>query len=335
MSIDDQSLTRAYDLIEEDRLDEARAILEPILEIDKENTDAWWLYAHAVTDPEQAKQALSNVQRLDPEYPELDELLQTFEPQSRISSIGRLQSPSLLPPLPATLPGIVDDEEGDDDWDALDEEEDDSLPLWRRPAFLLAVGLLIFVIVAALVIFRPGDQPQVTATTTDVASNQSVDETPTIPFIAVESPVPAQTEGIPTEESFEGIPTLAEETSTQVSESAGNPTSPNFDTLSQSLANFTLAEAGISTEQTSLGNTVVANVCTTPGAELRSALEQVMSVLANNATGLGVDALGTRMLDCTTNTPLLVIGASANDMTAYATGSLTEREFQARWQPVG
>ena len=69
------ALSRAYDLVEAGKYDEARAILEPILADNRDNADAWWIYAHAVTDPDEGRNALENVLRINPRYPDAAELL--------------------------------------------------------------------------------------------------------------------------------------------------------------------------------------------------------------------------------------------------------------------
>ena len=51
------ALSEAYELIEADNLEEARSVLRFILAEDPDNADAWWLYAHAVEEPETARTA--------------------------------------------------------------------------------------------------------------------------------------------------------------------------------------------------------------------------------------------------------------------------------------
>lgn len=68
-------LERAYRLIQEERLDDALGILRPFLDKDPNNAAGWWLYANAVSDPNQARQALETVLRLDPKHAEARELL--------------------------------------------------------------------------------------------------------------------------------------------------------------------------------------------------------------------------------------------------------------------
>ena len=75
------ALTRAYELVEAGKSDEARTVLEPILLNDRDNVDAWWIYAHAVDDPVEARRALDHVIRLDRDYPGAAELMVTLNQQ--------------------------------------------------------------------------------------------------------------------------------------------------------------------------------------------------------------------------------------------------------------
>ena len=79
-------LERAYRLIQQERLDEASALLQPLVKQEPNNADAWWLLANAVTEPDDARNALENVLRLTPNHPEardlLDQLKATVQPSS-------------------------------------------------------------------------------------------------------------------------------------------------------------------------------------------------------------------------------------------------------------
>ncbi|MGB7338251.1 MAG: hypothetical protein WBC91_05100 [Phototrophicaceae bacterium] len=57
-------LDQAYDLIKSGQGSEAIDILEDIIRTDRNNEDAWWLFANATTDPEAKRNALNNVLRL-------------------------------------------------------------------------------------------------------------------------------------------------------------------------------------------------------------------------------------------------------------------------------
>ena len=105
------SLSKAYRLIEADELGAARAVLEPLVEAEPDNADAWWLYAHAVTDTFAARRALDQVVRLNPNYPGAAELLNQLEVVSRTESeteplpVGEIETVDFEPEL------VFDDEE--------------------------------------------------------------------------------------------------------------------------------------------------------------------------------------------------------------------------------
>lgn len=60
----EDQLNRAYDLIKNGQTDEALPMLEAIIRDDRDNDDAWWLYANAVDDPEAKRNALNNILRI-------------------------------------------------------------------------------------------------------------------------------------------------------------------------------------------------------------------------------------------------------------------------------
>lgn len=70
-----QQLRRAYELIKAKKRNEAVQILLPILQTDRDNANAWWLLANAVTDPKDAREALENVLRLRPDHENARKLL--------------------------------------------------------------------------------------------------------------------------------------------------------------------------------------------------------------------------------------------------------------------
>ncbi|MFN8377256.1 MAG: hypothetical protein U0452_01165 [Anaerolineae bacterium] len=74
-------LQRAYELVESGQSEEARSLVESVLEAEQSNPDAWWIYAHAVDDPVKARQALNEVLALDPEYPGANELVGVLDSQ--------------------------------------------------------------------------------------------------------------------------------------------------------------------------------------------------------------------------------------------------------------
>jgi cytoskeletal protein RodZ len=74
-------LQQAYRLIQQEELDKAFAILKPIVASQPNNADAWWLMANAVSEPEDARDALQNVLRLNPSNTQARELLDQLNEQ--------------------------------------------------------------------------------------------------------------------------------------------------------------------------------------------------------------------------------------------------------------
>ena len=319
----EQALSQAFELIEADKLEEARGILKPILDADKDNPDAWWLYAHAVTDPEAARLALSNVRRLDPKYLNAGELLYTLEKQSSVldlSDVSSEKDPSFLPAYPSTLPGLpgskgITDE---DDWDLPSDEdvgEDEHTPIFRRPIFLLVLGTLVFAVIASLVILQPFSPTQNSDVVSTLTLQNSLAETAT-----------------------SELPQGVEATVTQDLLSIASPDGNNgeFDNLHTALNDFAVAHNGIGVEQTTLGDTVVVSVCTEPGATLRVTLPEVLKSIAKQSSTLSAEikAISVRMVDCTNNSTLLMIGVPMSDAQSYEAGIINDDAFQAKWQPV-
>ncbi|MCC6801106.1 MAG: hypothetical protein IT325_13405 [Anaerolineae bacterium] len=82
-----EELRQAYTLIKQEQIDEALALLRPIVVNEPENVDAWWLLANAAIEPDEAREALIQVLRLDPDYANapkagemLDKLNEHFPP---------------------------------------------------------------------------------------------------------------------------------------------------------------------------------------------------------------------------------------------------------------
>jgi hypothetical protein len=47
-----------------------------------------------------------------------------------------------------------------------------------------------------------------------------------------------------------------------------------------------------------------------------------------------IQALSVRMVDCTNNSTLLLIGVPVSDAQAYEAGNIDDDAFQAKWQPI-
>lgn len=330
------ALSRAYELVEAGQYEQAKAILDPILAANPNNADAWWVYAHAVTTPEDGRAALENVIRIDPRYPGAIELLQQARELSPVSP----KVPS-VPMPPGTIP-----EENPVEPDFLDSEFEDiesvspipstqpsrqQSPQAKRSSALpiLALALIAAVVVIAILVL-----PSLNATTET--------PTPTSDNAVVSAPT-----GIPassaTDEITEAAP-VAEGTSETVQETVSPPIAEvataeavpaSYPAVNEALAAFPLASTGIVEVQTSLGNTVLANVCSGAGREMRMLLPQVMNALASQSSSLPetVQAIGVSLMNCENNTPMLSVATEIVTAQSFAQGDLSAGEFAATWRP--
>jgi hypothetical protein len=321
-------LARAYDLVEAGDLEEARTLLESILDADGENADAWWIYAHAVTDPEAGRNALENVLSIDPTYPGASELLAQAEemtpPKPKISPIAPVT-------MPETPGGRPEDEFPEPTAVASKptprkQTQAPSAPPRRSPVPVLAIVAIIAVALVLLVLLlQTGGTPLATATPTEVAEALV---TPTEAVVAVVTEEPTQssppTEIMPTE-----MPTAASQPATAESAAV------DYTAIEAALSEFPIAESGVGIVDTSLGTTLMVSACTTPGRAMRTLLPQVMNALAGQSPSLGSDvvAVGARMLDCTENAPLVTVATDLASAQNYAQGGLSDSEFAATWKP--
>ena len=166
------ALTRAYELVEAGKSDEARTVLEPILLNDRDNVDAWWIYAHAVEDPTEARRALDNVIRLDRDYPGATDLLATLTEQYP-------ETEAEAEPIPAVVSVPADEEpepEFADDESYVEETRYTPVPApartsgspsWLPIAAVLALVALLFI---ALLLILPGLNQTPPPTPTSVAA---------------------------------------------------------------------------------------------------------------------------------------------------------------------
>lgn len=364
------ALKQAFNLIEADQLDEARAILRPILESEKDNPDVWWVYAHAVTSAETAHLALNNVLRLDPTYPGANDLFAQLQTQTGIDDLDPLGElggePSFVPALPTSIPGIAplpkirpispqnnedQDEFPDDDFESESEEA-----FYRRPLFYVPLISLLVIVALAIVIFKPFSVSSPTLpTSTDVTSEAVSNLTPTFEIamnVTTTSDIvidlPPTSDNSVTSEILDATPTtdtlVPNATSTTegvvidpTTVSGDSQTAGDFGDVKQALASFNLpAENAISISPTSLGQTLIADVCTTAGREMRVLLPQVTSALAMASQPYSntIQAVAVRMTDCAATTTLLQVGLPIADAKGFASGSIAEANFQALWKPI-
>ena len=95
-------LQQAYDLVESGQTEDARRLVESVLDAEQNNPDAWWIYAHAVDDPVLARQALDEVTALDPDYPGATELASVLDAQYPDAAEAARSAPPILSVLAAS-----------------------------------------------------------------------------------------------------------------------------------------------------------------------------------------------------------------------------------------
>jgi hypothetical protein len=87
-------LQQAYQLIKRGEKEEAISMLRPLLTVDPNNADGWWLMANAVSDPAEERSALEKVLLLNPGHTQARERLQQLKAESEFrfddssSSVG-------------------------------------------------------------------------------------------------------------------------------------------------------------------------------------------------------------------------------------------------------
>ena len=79
-----QQLQQALELLKSGQRDQARLLLESIVKTDPDNATAWWMMATAVTSPADMRNALLNVVRIKPDYPNAQQMLDRVNAQLNI-----------------------------------------------------------------------------------------------------------------------------------------------------------------------------------------------------------------------------------------------------------
>ena len=102
-----QILAQAHEYIEAGNLEDAENLIRSLLEQEPDNTDAWWLLAHSVRDPDAAREALDQVLRRDPNDQQALSLLAALDDRFPGEEGGEGRRLSLPKPrLPSvSLPG--------------------------------------------------------------------------------------------------------------------------------------------------------------------------------------------------------------------------------------
>ncbi|MGQ9889383.1 MAG: hypothetical protein ACUVSX_12950 [Aggregatilineales bacterium] len=327
------ALASAYEMIEADKLEEARALLKPILAEDLDNADAWWLYAHAVDDPEVARTALNNVLRIDRDYPGAAELMETLE---RIYPTGApAAEPDLFAENAPVPPDLVDDLDlNEEDFD-LDLETDLGEPrietapasasTARRsrpaPLFLLLVlaAVLIGIFVVALLTSGAGEQPA------------------PVPTAESGTAVAGEEQQLLSTSEFSAEAVDEQGRSEQFTEGTNGQALAELETaFARELTDVDFVPRSAALRDTELGRTLLVDVCTSAGEGMRAVLSRAISGLSRLAGQIGgaADALGVQLVDCETNVTIRVIAGPLEQAAQYASGALDRESFEASWRAL-
>lgn len=184
-------LNLAFEKVEAGNLDEAVALLKPVLDADPDNADAWWIYTHAVSDPQDARRALQNVLRLSPDYPGAADVLAVLDadfPAPSAPPMSEAERPKIKrlsatpPPPPPSFPEAGTSEavltgapkntisftpvavesagtlnsEPDDLFDGEDEALESEEPGRSSLTTIIVFAVVVAAIVIALVLINPG-----------------------------------------------------------------------------------------------------------------------------------------------------------------------------------
>lgn len=344
------TLAQAFRFVESGELAKARSLLEPLRDKLSNSADYWWVYAHALEDDSQGREALQRVYNLDRDYPGIASLADEL---GLVSSAAHKERPvpstSLEPEDLSVLVGKRRDSGGS-----------------RLRRLLTPFALLLLIALGIGLLLPRLNQPATTTLPTATGQDESAviagiptEPTASTEIIASEEPSATAPEVTLTSESSDiteepdlivsstdtpetaatmepsstGTPEVAE-TST-VDTIDATPTmeavlaqSVDLDTLFEP---FDLPEQGARIEQTLLGTTLVVDTCSVPGPQASSTIAGIAQVLNANPESLptDVEGLAIRVVDCSAGTVFRVVG-----ITRDALLSQDMRDIQAALQPI-
>jgi hypothetical protein len=360
-----QTFSEAYDLIEQGNLTAARQLLDDVRAENENNPDFWWLYAHAVDDPQAGRDALQRVRQLQPDYPGVNNLLQQTD-TSVPRPLQPLRPPQSLPDLPKTQgQGFDDDFDMDDDF-GLDPDIPQNNS--RRNLLIGAAAIIVLLILGALFLpslLNGGTQPTSTPIaqpvttlgtievidTTEDATEAIVEATateeeieteaatpteeiePTDKVTATEEEAEATKEATATEETepTEEITVTEEETEATQDVASGD----GFADLAAQLSDYEVPADGVETGETLLGNTLLVTTCSPPGAVATQSILGIADALKTETLADDIEAVGFRIANCTDDTVVRIIGVSRSDFDAFAADNITAQQLQGLLRPIG
>ena len=361
-------LQRAYELIENDELEQAQEILAPLLETDAENASLWWVYTHAQRDSTMGQAALSRVLELDPAFPGAGELkadvLQLESAEDDFVALEQRDNGNGLSAAPLDI----------DDWEdlqpAANAETDSSA--FRRGFVILVVALVIVVAGAGLVasgaielpawlsglfptpepavivVSAPTDESTPSAVEPEETAMPALDESDAGPTVMAS---PEADEAVPTaaatdETVEEGSEEPTAEPTAEPTIGAGPSPTPDADRsvvlafisqVAEGVSDFAIDPAASGMHTSGLGNTLVIQVCAVPGPEFNERLNIVLNAVVGEADDIPqtVEAVGVGLLNCDDDdASLRIIGVQVSQILEFANEVIDAKDFQRAWQPL-
>ncbi len=365
-------LQKAYELIENDELEQARALLTPLLETDAENPSLWWVYSHALRDRSIGQLALDRVIALDPEYPGAAELkADVLEVQEQEDDLLGLEAEGEAAAQSTADVSI-------DDWEDLQPVTDDAgASSGGRQGFVLLVvaigaalvasgavdlgellsGILPTAEPAVIVVEGPTDEPAIVLVgepseepTAEVEPEPSATdaegqvtpaattETEAEPTVEASAPAAAETlSDDPTEISTAAVTTAPRAEPSPIALETNALTATFLRDLAESIQEFELNRESSGITTTLLGETLVLQVCAVPGQEFNARLNRVMDAVVELAEELpeGIEAIAAGLINCSDeDAALRMIGVDISAVLEYAAEEIDAKEFQRTWQPL-
>ncbi len=357
------TLTSAFEMIEVGHPDRAVTLLQPLLTQAADNPDVWWVYAHAVTDPQVAHAALTRVLRLEPGYPEAVALLRRLEKQLRAQRANLMRE---RPPASALSAGNAPP------YNAAPTPPNDfpEMPLadegggylgggFHMLLVLVAIGMIAVVALLALEpqlsLWFPSEEESSgnsaiirTWVPTTVATQENVIATDTL--TSKDNPTPAEEEVMREEVAADASDTPAPSATpastrraTQLPLITSTPAAtavamPNLDVsaLLAAVPEFELRQNEL-LRPAPEGWYVVLALCGVRGTA--EAVQQVQDNLVSMAAASAelpsiISALAIELLDCETNETLSVVGVERAAAQKFAAGGMTEKALRARFHPL-
>jgi hypothetical protein len=314
-------LQNAFDLIEENELEGAQNILEPLLETESNNPAVWWVYAHAVQNPEEGMRAIDKVIQLDPTYSGANEL------KIQMSSMKESAS-----------------EPGDpiDNWDDLDFAVDDKVSessSGRSPIRFLTIAIVVVIIVVGIFAILSGALDNNSQQPTQVVDQSTAIPTANIQIVtnisATEMSTGVATDVAPTQEIATNIPTDEPTVVIPTTESTQPPS--YLSVLIENLSAYGVSETDIETRQTLLGTTLDVSICAIAGAESSIALNDVMNLLveSNSDAPEDVTAFAVTLMDCNNEQSVpRTIGVERSFVQSFSDEEIAVKDFQREWKPL-